>query len=82
MRSKEEKMAQMQEIFLSFAGEYPQSALSLITGLFVGLVEYTIEEKGGDPNVEIVIDGGENRNITLSAINIKNTENTHDRTTK
>ena len=81
MRSKEEQMEQIEEIFCSFAAEYPYSALSLITGLFVGVVEHAIEEKGGNPNLEIVIDGGVNRNITLSAIKAENTENVHAHTT-
>lgn len=81
MSREEKQMAQLEESFIDFAREYPQSALSLITGIFVGLVEYNIEVNGGDPNMEIFIDGCENRNITLSAIKAGITENANERIT-
>ena len=66
--NKEELQEELQESFAEFAAEYPQSALSLITGLFVGLLEYSIEEAGGDKNQEIKIDSGGKRDITVSAV--------------
>lgn len=64
---KEETKKKLQTEFADFAFMYPKSALSLITGLFVGLLEYSIEEAGGDKNQEIKIDGCGERNITISA---------------
>ena len=64
--SKEQQAKDLAGAFTDFAAEYPQSALALITGLFVGLLEYSIEEQGGDPRQKIVIEGGEGRrNITV-----------------
>jgi hypothetical protein len=65
---KEEQQEELQEAFAAFAAEYPQSALALITGLFVGLVEYSVKEQGGDENLAIKIDGCGNRDITISAV--------------
>lgn len=67
----EEKQEELEAAFAEFAAEYPQSALALITGIFVGFLEFTIEEAGGDKNREIKIDGGK-RDITISAVS-----NTH-----
>ena len=64
---KEEKQEELQTSFAAFAAEYPKSALALITGLFVGLLEYSIEEAGGDSSAEIKIDGCGQRDITVSA---------------
>lgn len=64
--SKKEQQEEIQEAFSAFAATYPQSALSLITGLFVGFLEYSIKDGGGDPNKEIKIDGG-SRGITIAA---------------
>lgn len=65
---KEEQSEELQSMFAEFAAEYPQSALALITGLFVGLLEYSIEAGGGDKNSEIKIDGCGKRDITVSAV--------------
>ena len=64
---KEEQQEELQEAFASFAAEYPQSALALITGLFVGLLEYSVKEQGGDETLAIKIDGCGKRDITVSA---------------
>ena len=66
--SKEETQEALQDAFAEFAAEYPQSALALITGLFVGLLEYSVEKAGGDPKQEIKIDGCGKRDITVSAV--------------
>ena len=64
--SKEQQQDDLTESFTDFAAEYPKSALSLITGLFVGLLEHSVEEQGGDPRAKIVIEGGDGRrNITV-----------------
>ena len=65
---KEERKEELQEVFAEFAAEYPQSALALITGLFVGLLEYSIEEQCGDKNQVIQIDGCGKRGITVHAV--------------
>ena len=62
----EEKQEELEAAFAEFAAEYPQSALALITGIFVGFLEFTIEEAGGDKNREIKICG--KRDITISAV--------------
>ena len=66
--SKEEQESELQEAFIDFAAEYPQTALTLITGLFVGLLEHELKTRGEDHKKEIVIDGGEFRGITIHAI--------------
>ena len=66
--SKEETQEELQDAFTEFAAEYPQSALALVTGLFVGLLEYSVEKAGGDPKQEIKIDSGGKRDITVSAV--------------
>jgi hypothetical protein len=65
---KEETEDELQGAFIGFASEYPKSALALITGLFVGLLEYSVEQNGGDPKNEIKIDGCGKRGITVSAV--------------
>jgi len=65
---KEEQQEELQEAFAAFVAEYPQSALALITGLFVGLVEYSVKEQGGDENLAIKIDGCGKRDITISEV--------------
>ena len=65
---KQEQHDELQDAFAAFAAEYPQSALSMITGLFVGLLEYSIKEQGGDETLEIKIDGCGKRDITISAV--------------
>ena len=65
---KEETQEELQDAFTEFAAEYPKSALALITGLFVGLLEYSVAEAGGDPKQEIKLDGCGTRDITISAV--------------
>jgi len=65
---KQEQQKYLQEEFADFAAKYPQSALALITGLFVGLLEYSVIEQGGDERLEIKIDGCGKRDITVSAM--------------
>lgn len=65
--SKEEQQEELHEAFAAFAAEYPKSALSLIAGLFVGLLEYSVKEQGGDETLAIKIDGCGKRDITVSA---------------
>lgn len=70
--SKEQQRDDIEEAFINFAAEYPQSALALITGLFVGLLEHSIEQQDGDKYQEIVIEGGEGRrSITVHAMGAK-----------
>ena len=55
--------------FAEFATEYPKSALSLMLGLLVGLLEDVAAGQGADPNQETVIEGGEHqRGITIHAV--------------
>jgi hypothetical protein len=65
--NKEEQTENLINEFTDFAAEYPQSALSLIIGLFVSLLEHSIKEQGGDENKAIKIDGGEKRDVTVHA---------------
>jgi hypothetical protein len=65
---KEAQQEALQDAFAEFAAEYPQSALALITGLFVGLLEYSIEKHGGDKAQAIKIDGCGKRDITVHAL--------------
>mgnify|MGYP001616632608 CR=1 FL=1 len=44
-----------------------ETAISLLTGALVGLIEFLVEGNGGDPKKEIMIDGGENRDLTIHA---------------
>ena len=65
---KEEQQKELQDAFVAFAAEYPQSALALIIGLFVGLLEYSVKEQGGDEKLEIKIECPGKRDITVSAV--------------
>lgn len=65
---KEKLQEKLENEFIDFAIEYPQSALSLITCLFVGLIEHSVRSQGEDETKEVKIDGLGNRNITLHAI--------------
>lgn len=48
--------------------ECPASeVLSVITGVFVGLTIGAVKESGSDPDKEIKIDGGSERDITIHA---------------
>lgn len=49
------------------ASRNPEIAISLLTGALVGLIEFLVEGNGDDPKKEIMIDGGENRNLTIHA---------------
>ena len=67
--NKEETKEELSLKFAEFAIEYPQSALALITGLFVGLLEHSVKEQGCDENQEIRVEsclGG--RDIIVSAV--------------
>jgi hypothetical protein len=66
--SIEDQKKEIQDAFVSFAAEYPNSALALVTGLFVGLLEHSVEDKGGDSSREIKIDGCGKRDITVHAV--------------
>ena len=57
----------IQTKFAEFAAEYPQSALAMLTGMFVGLLEFLAVENGCDQNKEIVITGISGRDITVHA---------------
>lgn len=64
---KEMWRSKLEDDFVAFAAEYPQSALSLVTGLFVGLLEHAVGSQGGDKSQEIKIDGNGKRDITVHA---------------
>jgi hypothetical protein len=68
MTDKERQEEALIEAFSSFAAQYPQSALSMMTGLFVGLLEHSIREQGGDETNYIKIDSCGARDITVSAV--------------
>ena len=67
MSDKELKQQELQEKFQDFAVEYPNSGISFLLGNLVGLLEFSIESQGGDSNKEIMIDGGDKRDITVHA---------------
>lgn len=62
--TKDEQAKQLAIKFAKFSGKYPKTALELVTGLFVSLVEVSIENGGGNTDCDILIEGGK-RNITL-----------------
>lgn len=64
--NKEDHENELIESFAKFAAEYPRSALSTITGLFVGHLEHSIKESGGDETLEIKIECEGGRDITIS----------------
>jgi hypothetical protein len=66
--NKEDYEEELQETFAHFAAEYPNSALALITGLFVGRLEFSVKEQGGDEKMEIKIDGCGKRDIIVCAV--------------
>lgn len=45
--------------------------VSVITGAFVSMLIGIVRHKGGNPDQQIDIDGGENRNITIHPTKIK-----------
>lgn len=57
--------ARARDAFMDLAEESVSTALSLITGLFVGLVEELARRSGHDVNLDIRIDGQGQRNITI-----------------
>ena len=66
--NKDERKEELEHAFAEFAAEYPQTALATITGLFVGLLTFSVEEQGGDSTQAIKIDGMGKRDITLHAL--------------
>ena len=62
--TKDEQAKQLAIDFAKFSGKYPKAALTLVTGLFVSMVEVLIENGGGNTDCDIMIEG-EKRNITL-----------------
>lgn len=67
MTDKELKQEELQNKMIEFADEYPNSAIAWLIGNLVGLLEYSVEEQGGDSSKEIAIDGVDNRDITIHA---------------
>lgn len=65
--SKEQMIEDLEELFLELYAEYPQSALALIIGLMVGLLEHNIKQQDGDPERQIVIESDGRRKITIHA---------------
>jgi len=64
----EQRKQELLDEFIEFSAEYPRKALGMVAGLLVGLLEHQVEEAGGDPALEIKIEGGgECRAITISA---------------
>jgi hypothetical protein len=74
MKTKEQKKEEIENAVLEFASEYPNTTLAMLTGLFVGLLEFTVEQQGGDPYQEIKIDGNGKRDITLHAPSTERSE--------
>jgi len=67
MIDKELMQEDLQNKLVEFVSEYPNSAIAWLIGNLVGLLEYSVEEQGGDSSKEIVIDGVDNRDITIHA---------------
>lgn len=67
MTDKELMQEDLQNRLIEFAGEYRNSAIAWLIGNLVGLLEYSVEEQGGDSSKEIQIDGMDNRDITIHA---------------
>lgn len=67
MSDKELKQEDLQNKLVEFVAEYPNSAIAWLIGNLVGLLEYSVEEQGGDSSKEIVIDGVDSRDITIHA---------------
>lgn len=66
--AKEERQEELEDAFVEFALNYPQSALSMMAGLLVGFLEHSIEKSGGNKDAEIKIDAGGRRDITIHAV--------------
>lgn len=67
MSDKELMQEDLQNKLVEFVSEYPNSAIAWLIGNLVGLLEYSVEEQGGDSSKEIVIDGVDSRDITIHA---------------
>ena len=67
MTDKYERAEQLTNDFAEFAADYPQTAIELITGIFVGLLEYSVESQGGDSSVPIKLETDDKRDITIHA---------------
>lgn len=67
MSDKELMQEDLQNKLVEFVSEYPNSAIAWLIGNLVGLLEYSVEEQGGDSSKEIVIDGVDGRDITIHA---------------
>ena len=63
-----EARKQFEEAVDRLVDESPKMALEIITGYFVGLTTALLTAHGEDADQEIVIDGGEARNITIHAV--------------
>lgn len=64
MTPAEEKF---QSAFLDLVTEDEVSALTLVTGFFVGLTLEVVRREGHEPDGEVKIDGGAQRDITIHA---------------
>ena len=53
---------------LRMVEEDEQTALCLVTGAFVGLTLELIRRQGHEPVGDVLIDGGESRDITIHAV--------------
>lgn len=56
-----------EDALLHMIEEDVQTALCLLTGAFVGLTLELIRREGNDPIGDVLIDGGECRDITIHA---------------
>ena len=63
-----EAQKQFEEAVDRLVDESPKMALKIITAYFVGLTTALLTAHGEDADQEIVIDGGEARNITIHAV--------------
>jgi hypothetical protein len=54
--------------------ESPADALSVLTGCFVSLTLHLLRSKGHEPDGDIKIDGGDQRDITIHAPKTPNVE--------
>lgn len=75
MSARDEEKLELEEQFIEFASQFPNTALSMITGLFVSLLTAVAESGGADPDKEIRVDGQGNRNITVHAVGHVITDN-------
>jgi hypothetical protein len=59
---------QFKEAFAMIAAIDDKRAFKLLTGMFVGFLEYLAVENGCDKNKEIKIEGNGSRDITIHAV--------------